>query len=1089
MTKGGTRGDCVEELEKKLDELTEKLTGRELPNSLPKEPGKEAVATPAVGTEEATTGAGQSEPWDLTATGVPPGRRLHYTVRTDGLRPQGAALEVEPPPTWAGGRYNHERRCGPERWEVGGDRRRVGEEIPPWAGGEPPNPFPHRRRTGGSPPRVDLPPFDGEGWPVWERRAERYFRVHLIRPDVRVQVVADFLSRRAWEYYEWVMEEEPGMDWEELKFSFGQRFGPREFRSIQEQLVGLRQRGSVAEYGEQFQELSARVRGMDQATTLGIFLNGLNQDLQDDVRMWQPRSVHEAIQLGLQLEHKLKAQGNRGRGGHLSPFQVPLQTTNRLGTNRWGSGCMSNPHPILGNTQKLVEGGGTSAAQLERQRWKDNRECFRTRKKTAPPEGRGSTDSEEEEGLLLLQPDLRLQALAGINGGETLKLYGRVQQKQVTILIDSGANSSFISWTKVKELGLTVVSISEYTIKVGDGYCVTTDTVCRGVCLEVSGLTFELDLYPFEIPGVDVVLGAGWLRTLGTFRANFRHMWLEFELKGKVHWLVGVSALSREPVSITAVAKMAKKGEECYLVQWQSTLSPNARKEGATTIYMEELEKEYESVFSGKLGLPPSRTGDHAIVLHSGAKPPNIRPYQYPHAQKNEIERLIADMTLAGIIRPSQSPYSSPVLLVRKDGSWRFCVDYRELNKLTVPDKFPIPIIEELLEELHGASCFSKLDLKSGYHQIRMRREDVEKTAFRTHEGYYEFLVMPFGLTNAPATFQAMMTELFKPLLRKFVLVFLDDILVYSHSSQEHLGHLRTVLGLLKDGSFVLNLKKCLFFQDTVEYLGHYISHGGVTADPGKIRAMVEWPVPTTVKGVRGFLGLMGYYRRFVKNYGAIARPLTELLKKGEFTWSKEAHRAFQELKRRMTETLILALPDFKDTFEVDTDASGAGIGAVLLQQGRPVAYYSKGLSPRTMAKSVYERELMALVLAIQKWRVYLLGRKFVVHTDQKSLRFLLEQRISSPAQQKWLVKLMGFEFDIHYRAGKENIVADALSRRGGWAQGGELLAISGPQFLDMALVERERAADAKLRTLKEQLSREGAQESHYAVERGVLLH
>nr|GEX49229.1 Ty3/gypsy retrotransposon protein [Tanacetum cinerariifolium] len=421
------------------------------------------------------------------------------------------------------------------------------------------------------------------------------------------------------------------------------------------------------------------------------------------------------------------------------------------------------------------------------------------------------------------------------------------------------------------------------------------------------------------------------------------------------------------------------------------------------------------------VGLPkrllPTRPFDHRIPLLPTSSPINVKPYRYPHFHKTEMERLISEMLSEGIIRPSNSPFSSPVLLVKKkDGAWRFCVDYRAVNAITVKDRFPIPTVDELLDEFHGATIFSNLDLRAGYHQLRIHEEDVAKTAFRTHHGHYEFLVMPFGLSNAPSTFQATMNYIFRSVLRKFVFVFFDDILVYSTSWELHLQHLEAVFSIFESNCFFAKQSKCEFGSSSVSYLGHIVSSDGVSVDPAKVKAIKDWPLPKNLKQLRGFLGLVGYYRHFVAHYASLAASLTQLLRKDAFVWSESATTAFNNLKQALMETPVLTLPDFSKDFVIQTDASGFGIGAILLQDGHPIAYFSKQMSLRLQQASIYVREMFAITEAVKRRRQYLLGRPFHIQTDHQSLRSIVDQTIQTPEQYKWLSKLLGYDFTITYR-------------------------------------------------------------------------
>jgi len=385
-----------------------------------------------------------------------------------------------------------------------------------------------------------------------------------------------------------------------------------------------------------------------------------------------------------------------------------------------------------------------------------------------------------------------------------------------------------------------------------------------------------------------------------------------------------------------------------------------------------------------------------------------------------------------GYVRESMSPCAVPVLLVpKKDGSYRMCVDCRAINKITVKYRHPIPCLDDMLDELHGASVFSKIDLKSGYHQIRMKIGDEWKTAFKNKYGLYEWMVMPFGLTNAPSTFMRLMNHVLTNFIGKFVVVYFDDILIYSSNIDEHLHHLRLVFDVLRNEKLYANAKKCSFCLDKVVFLGFVVSSKGVQVDEEKIKAIRDWPIPKNVSEVRSFHGLASFYRRFVPNFSTIAAPLNELVKKNvAFEWKKKHEHAFSELKDRLCSAPLLSLPNFDKTFEIECDASGVGIGAVLMQEKRPIAYFSEKLHGAALNYSTYDKEMYALVRALETWQHYLWPKEFVIHSDHESLKHIKSQSKLSRRHAKWIEFLESFPYVIKYKQGKENVVADALSRR-----------------------------------------------------------
>ncbi|KAD6454446.1 hypothetical protein E3N88_09152 [Mikania micrantha] len=309
----------------------------------------------------------------------------------------------------------------------------------------------------------------------------------------------------------------------------------------------------------------------------------------------------------------------------------------------------------------------------------------------------------------------------------------------------------------------------------------------------------------------------------------------------------------------------------------------------------------------------------------------------------NELKKQLDYLLEKGFIRPSSSPWGAPILFVKKkDGSMRMCIDYRELNKMTIKNRYPLPRIDDLFDQLQGACHFSKIDLRSGYHQLKVHEPDIPKTSFRTRYGHYEFTVMPFGLTNAPAAFMDMMNRICKPFLDKFIVVFIDDILIYSKTHEDHSNHLRILLELLRQEKLYAKFSKCAFWLPEVQFLGHVINASGIQVDPSKIEAISKWEIPKTPTEVRSFLGLAGYYRRFIQNFSRIAIPLTALTRKSaKYEWGPKQDEAFETLKNKLTNTPILALPDGVDDFVVYCDASCIDLGCVLMQRNKVIAYAS----------------------------------------------------------------------------------------------------------------------------------------------------
>jgi hypothetical protein len=468
----------------------------------------------------------------------------------------------------------------------------------------------------------------------------------------------------------------------------------------------------------------------------------------------------------------------------------------------------------------------------------------------------------------------------GVIFGEIL-----VQSALASVLFDSGASHSFISYHFVEKHDIPTIALKRPLMTRSPGGHIPCHLGVLDIPINLSGIVFLANLVILTSKGIDVILGMDWLTK---HRGNIACA--ERAVTVTNHQGSTVTCLIQSSLSDSMVNHIqAESPEDVPIVQ------------------------EFADVFPDELpGMPPERDVEFTINLVPGTKPIAKNAYRLAAPELAELKKQLKDLQQKGFIRPTASPWGAPVLFVKKkDGSMRLCVDYRDLNAVTIKNKYPLPQIDDLFDQLKGAKFFSKIDLRSGYHQLRVQQEDISKTAFRTCYGQYEFTVMPFGLTNALAFFMTLMNKVFMEELDQFVVVFIDDILVYSKSAEEHGQHLRLVLGKLREHQLYAKFSKCEFWLQRVSFLGHVLTAEGVEVDPEKVKAVSEWKQPTSASEIRSFFGLAGYYWRFIEGFSKIARPMTELLRKDtKFVWSEACERSFQELKRRLTSAPVLVLPD-----------------------------------------------------------------------------------------------------------------------------------------------------------------------------------
>jgi hypothetical protein len=616
----------------------------------------------------------------------------------------------------------------------------------------------------------------------------------------------------------------------------------------------------------------------------------------------------------------------------------------------------------------------------------------------------------------------------------------RVVSKHTKIdtLFDTGSQANLISEDTVKKLNLeTIPHPKPYPLGwICDNAKLQVTRRCRLRFAITANFIdeVELDVIPLDICGI--VLGSPYLYDR---RAIFHRHENKYHLfKNGVEYIVRAHTkkMNLSLVNAGQMKRLVNASKNFVLLMIKP--KDNVEKEvfqgcdAKLKSDLYEVVNQYDEMFQEPKGLPPRRGIQHEIQLQQDCPLPNIGMYRMSVMENAEIKKQIQELLDKGVIMPSTSPCGSPIVLVpKKDGTWRMCVDFRALNKITVKNRYPLPRIDDLLDQLKDAKYFTKLDLRSGYHQIRIVEGDTWKTAFKTKQGLFEWMVMPFGLCNAPATFMRVMNDVLRPFLDDCVIVYLDDILIFSKSREEHVMHVKQVLDVLRKEKLFLKMSKCEFGKTSLIYLGHIVGGGELKIDPSKVKVILEWPKPNNVTEVRSFLGATQYWRKFIANFSSIAAPLHAVTSvKQVFQWGGKQQKAFDTLKETISSAPVLALPNLRQPFEIQTDASNYAMGAVLLQHGKPICFHSETFNGVVINYPTYDKELYALVQSVKKWKHYLLGKETIIHTDHQPLQYLQSQtKLQQARHFRWMGFLQQFHLVIRYKKGIYNKVVDMLSR------------------------------------------------------------
>lgn len=896
--------------------------------------------------------------------------------------------------------------------------------------------------------KVDLPEFHGSMDPDafldWLIAVEEVLEYKNVPSDRKVPLVCTRLRDRAAAW------------WSQLK-AIRRRQGKKRIVEWEKFVKHLRKEFLPYQYDRTLYQRFQNLR-QGSNTLVSRYIGGLRLPFQDVLNMLSPASVSEAHQRAVLLETQMTRRSSTpflpsgSRSTVTSPVPLDRSGSDRPTLSPAPSKPASGPPSSLAKPGQCFSCGemGHLRANCPRRNPRglllEDGTCSDDRFDSPPVFDEEPAPSMLEEvltgdvGSNLVLRRACLTPRRPLNNPQRHALFEStctIKGKVCRFIIDSGSCENVIALMAVEKLSLASEP-HPHPYSLSWLQRETNFTVDRRVLVSFSiGTTYAdtawCDVVPMD--ACHLLLGRPWQFDRDVMH-NGRANSYSFVFKGMKFTLLpsvprSITHAQDNPVLFLSYGPFLK--EMTVAPQIFLLLAHDLVDEKETPPHIRPLLHEFSDVFPKELpnALPPLRDIQHQIDLIPGAPLPNRPHYRMSPVEHEELRRQVEELLHKGHIRQSLSPCAVPALLIpKKDQTWRMCVDSRAINKITIRYRFPIPRLDDLLDQLSGAMIFSKLDLRSGYHQIRIRPGDEWKTAFKTREGLFEWLVMPFGLSNAPSTFMRVMNQALRPLIGSCVVVYFDDILVYSKTEDAHVEHLKAVFRILRTERFYASPSKCVFFTDSVLFLGYQISSKGIGVDSQKVAAIREWPTPSTLTEARSFHGLASFYRRFIAHFSSLMAPITDVMNSKSFHWSEDADRAFFIIKQKLSNAPLLVLPDFSTPFDLHCDASKIGIGAVLSQGGHPVAYFSEKLNGARSRYSTYDVEFYAIVQAIRHWRHYLFHREFVLYTDHEALKHLFTQNNLSARHAKWSSFLQQFTFVVKHQSGVSNRVADALSRR-----------------------------------------------------------